>query len=245
MAAKQAISAKDMGTQRIVNLGNGVAAQDAATLSQVQSAQSAAQAYTDSVVAGLASGQVLKGTVRAAVGTNVNLAAPGTTLDGLAAANGQVFLLYGQTTGTENGPYVFNGSSAAMTRATNWNTQDETVVGSYWIVAEGSQADKFALLTNDLFTLGTSVATFKFFDALAGGAYNSIAIAVPATAAGGTGVVTHNLGTRNVAIQVVRVGTPYDDVEVRTERPTVNTVNVMPDVAIAAGEFIALIWKVG
>lgn len=245
MAAKLAYSAKDMNGQKILNLANGTAAQDAAAYGQVQAAQSAAQAYTDAAVAGLASGQVLKGSVRAAVSTNVNLASPGATLDGVAAANGDIFLLTAQTTGSEGGPYVFNGPTSPMTRATNWDTQAEAVLGSYWIVREGSQADKFALLTNDAFTLGTTTPTFTFFSAIAGGAYNSIAVAVPATASGGTGTVTHNLNTRNVGVQVVRVVSPYDEVEVRVERNTVNTVDVKPDADISAGQFIALIWKVG
>lgn len=244
MAAKEAYSAKDMHTNRIINLGDGVAAQDAATFGQVQSAQSAAQTYTDNAVAGLSSGQVLKGSVRAVVSSNVTLASPGATLDGLTAANGEIFLLTAQTTGTENGPYVFNGAGSPMTRATNWDTVGEAVVGSYWVVREGSQADKFALLTNDTFTLGSSTATFVYFAALAGGAYNSFNGAVPATSAGGSGVVTHNLNSRNVAIQVYRTASPYDDVDVRVERTTVNTVTVLPDVAISSGEFTLLAWKV-
>jgi hypothetical protein len=244
VAAKQAYSAKDMNGQRIVNQGDGVAAQDSATLTQVQQAQSAAQAYTDSAVAGLASGQVSKGLVRAAVATNVNIAAPGTTLDGLTAANNEIFLLYGQTTGSQNGPYRYNGAAVPMTRATNWDTAGEAVVGSYWIVAEGSQADKFALLTNDTFTLGTTTATFKFFNALSGGAYESFAGTTPAISAGGTGTITHNLNSRRVGVQVVRVASPYDEVDVRIERTTVNTVSLLPDVAVASGEFDVLVWKI-
>lgn len=245
MAAKQAYSAKDMNGQRIVGLGTPSAANDAARLTDVQSAQSAAQAYTDTQLAGLASGQVLKGSVRAAVSTNVTLSAPGATLDGLTAANGEVYLLTGQTTGSENGPYVYNGAAAAMTRAANWNDPAETVVGSYWVVREGTQADKFALLTNDTFTLGTTAATFAFFSAITGGAYNSFAGAVPAALSGGTATVTHNLNSRDVGVTIVRTASPYDEIEVRVERPTVNTIAVLPDAAIGSGEFRALVWKVG
>jgi len=245
MSAKAALSAKDMGTNKIVNLGNGSSAQDAATFGQVQSAQSAAQAYTDTQLAGVVSGQTPKGSVRAAVGTNVTIAAPGSTLDGLAASVGEIFWLYGQTTGAENGPYTFNGPATPMTRAANWDTQAEATLGSYWTVREGTQADKFLLLTNDTFTLGTTTATVQFFSALAGGAYNSVALPIPAVAAGATGTVTHNLNTRNVACQIVRVASPYNDVEVECRRTTVNTLDILPDVAISSGEFIALIWKVG
>lgn len=245
MGAKAAISTKDMGGLRIINQGDGVDPQDSATFGQVEQAENNANTYTDNAIAGLASGQVLKGSVRAVVATNVNIASPGATLDGLTAANGDVFLLAGQTTGSQNGPYVFNGAAAAMTRATNWDTAEEAVVGSYWIVREGTQADKFALLTNDTFTLGTTTATFAYLGAIAGGGYTSFAGAVPAVAAGGTATVTHNLGTRDVGVQIVRTGSPYDEVEVRVERATTNTISVMPDVAITNGEFRALVWKVG
>jgi hypothetical protein len=245
MAAKVAYSAKDMNTQKIVNLGNGSAAQDAATYGQVQSAQSAAQSYTDTQLAAVVSGQTPKGSVRAASLTNVTISAPGTTIDGVTAVNGDIFLLTGQTTGSENGPYTYNGSATPMTRATNWDTSAEAVLGSYWVVREGSQADKFALLTNDTFTLGTTAATFAFFSALAGGAYNSIAIAVPATAAGATATLTHNLNTRNVGCIVRATASPYNSVDVEDRATTVNTIDLLPDVAISAGQFTALIWKVG
>jgi hypothetical protein len=245
MAAKASLSAKDMGTLKIVNMGNGSAAQDAATYGQVQSAQSAAQAYTDTQLAGVVSGQTPKGSVRAAVGTNVNIAAPGSTLDGLAAANGDIFWLYGQTTGTENGPYQFNGAAAAMTRASNWDTQAEAVLGSYWTVREGTQADKFLLLTNDAFTLGVTTAAVQFFSALTGGAYNSFATNTPAITAGATGTITHNLNSRDVGVAVVRAASPYDEPDIRVERTTVNTVSLLPDVAIASGEFRVLVWKIG
>jgi hypothetical protein len=245
VAVKFALSAKDMNGQRVVSLGDGLIATDAATYGQVQSAQSAAQAYTDSAVASLSSGQVMKGSVRAAVGTNVTLSAPGTSLDGLTPAAGEIFWLYGQTTGSQNGPYTFNGAAVAMTRATNWDVAGEAVVGSYWVVREGSQADKFLLLTNDTFVLGTTTATVAFFTALAGGAYNSFATAIPAISAGGTGTVTHNLGTRDVGVSIIRNATPYDEPEVRIDRTTVNSIDIKPDVAVSAGDFRVLVWKVG
>jgi hypothetical protein len=243
MAAKSALSTKDMGTNRIINLGNGVDPQDAAAYGQVQAAQSAAQAYTDSAIAGLASGQVLKGSVRAAVSTNVNLAAPGATLDGLTAANGEVYLLTAQTTGSQGGPYVFNGAAVPMTRATNWDTAGEAVVGSYWVVREGTQADRFALLTNDSFTLGTTTPTFTFTPIAAGGGTNGFAGAIPAASAGGTATVTHNLNTQDLIVQVRRTASPFDYVDIRMDAATVNTVNFLPDIAIGAGEFRALIRK--
>src|SRR4029078_5409233 len=98
---------------------------------------------------GLQSGLVLKGSVRAATTTNITIATPGTTIDGLTAANGEIFLLMGQLTASQNGPWVFNGSAAAMTRPANFDTSAEAVLGSFWDVREGTYADTFVLMTND------------------------------------------------------------------------------------------------
>jgi hypothetical protein len=144
-----------INSHKLTNVTDPSSNQDAATKN-----------YVDTQLAGLTSGQVLKGSVRAAVTTNVNLASPGTTLDGLTAANGEIYLLTAQTTGSQDGPYVYNGSGSAMTRATNWDTSGEAVLGSYWIVREGTKADTFALLTNDsAITLGTTTPVFTFISA--------------------------------------------------------------------------------
>lgn len=144
-----------INSHKLTNVTDPSSNQDAAT-----------KKYVDDAFAALATGQVLKGSVRAAVASNVNIASPGTTLDGLTAANGEVYLLTAQSTGSQDGPYVYNGSGSAMTRATNWDSSGEAVLGSYWIVREGTKADTFALLTNDsAITIGTTTPTFTFISA--------------------------------------------------------------------------------
>lgn len=217
-------------SQQVINVADPSTAQAAATRN-----------YVDTALAGLASGQTLKGTVRAAATSNVNTGSAPSTIDGVTASNGDVFLLTGQTTGTQNGPWTFNGAASAMTRAANWDVAGEAVVGSYWIVREGSNAEKFALLSNDTFTLGSTTGAFTFVGA-------APALSVPVEQDLGNGsatsfTITHNFGTRAVHVVVYRVASPYDEVDVYVERPDVNTVAIKPDAVWATNEYHAVVGK--
>lgn len=225
-------TAVSMGSQRIINQADPTAAQDSAT-----------KAYVDNALSSVASGQTLKGAVRVAATTNVNIASPGTTIDGVTMANGDWVLLTGQTTGSQNGPYVFNGSAAAMTRTTNWDSSAEAVLGSYWIVLQGSKGDTFALMSNDTaITLGTTTPAFVFI-AQPTAAVNGYNATCPSVSSGGTWTVTHNLNSKAVLAMVARVASPYDFVRVRIERTTVNTLSILPDVAMNAGDWEVIVYK--
>src|SRR6185503_10762347 len=82
-----------LANQKIINLLDPAAAQDAATMGWVQNQ-----------LAGIASGQTLKGSVKVAVtGGNVVVANPGgSTIDGVPVVNGDVLLLTAQSTGSQN-----------------------------------------------------------------------------------------------------------------------------------------------
>ena len=218
--------------QKIVNLAAPTANTDAAT-----------KQYVDTAVAGLASGQTLKGAVKALVRSgNVNTASPGATLDGVTAATGDVFWLGAQTTASQNGPWVWNGAAAAMTRPTNFNsTTPNTYVGAYWIVTEGTSADTILLLTNDTFTLNTTAAPYKVIDiaAAAAVAYETDLGDGSAT----TFTVTHNFGTKAVSVNVFRNASPFDEVDVFIGRPTVNTVTVEPDETWSTNQFHVVVSK--
>lgn len=219
-----------LNNQRISNLFDPSGAQDSATKN-----------YVDTQLAGLVSGQTLKGAVRAVVAGNITLATPGATLDGLTAASGEVFLLTAQTTASQNGPYVFNGAAAAMTRDTNWDTSAEAVLGSYWIVREGTRSDSFAMLTNDTaITLGTTVPTFVYIS-VAGAAIGRFVVNCPAITAGGAWTINHNLNSQDVHVQVRRVASPFDYVDVYYEATDANNATVEPDLAMAAGEYRAVV----
>jgi hypothetical protein len=58
-----------------------------------------------------------KADARVFTATNINLAAPGANLDGVAMVVGQRFVAGGQTAPAENGIYVYNGAAAPATRA--------------------------------------------------------------------------------------------------------------------------------
>jgi hypothetical protein len=217
--------------QRGTGLADPSAAQDAAT-----------KAYVDAQLSGLVSGQTPKGPVRVSVSSNVNIATPGATLDGVTMTNGDIVLLYGQSTGTQNGPYIWNGAATAMTRAANWDTTDEAVLGSYWVVREGTNADSFALMTNDTsFTLGTSVLTLAHVGVAAGADAPFEADLGDGSAT--TFTLTHNFGTKAVDVVVFRNASPYDEIDVAVTHATINSVTVEPDEVWSSAQYHAVVAK--
>lgn len=74
---------------------------------------------------------------RVATAGNVNLAAPGAAVDGVAMAIGDTFLVTNQTVTTENGKYIWNGAAVPATRALDSNTGEE-LEGSIYSISEGT-----------------------------------------------------------------------------------------------------------
>jgi hypothetical protein len=97
-------SSVSLGSQTLQNVAPGVNPTDGVNVNQL-----------NAVLQGLD----FKDPVLALVTTNVNIASPGTTLDGVTVAVNNRILLTGQTTSTQNGIWVWNGSAVALTRPTD------------------------------------------------------------------------------------------------------------------------------
>jgi hypothetical protein len=113
----------------------------------------------DSIIAG---GISWKDAVRVAVASNVNLAAPGSQLDGITLSVGDRLLLMGQTTPKSNGIYVFNGDSITTTRSTDANSVN-SLEQAIVTVEEGTYTGNTYRQTNTNFVLDTDSVTWTAF----------------------------------------------------------------------------------
>jgi hypothetical protein len=159
---------------RITNLPNPVTDQQAAT-----------KAYVDSAVEGLA----WKDSARVATQSNISLASPGTTIDGVTMAANDRVLVRAQTSGAENGVYIWNGAAVPMTRALDANSAQE-LEQAIVTVEEGTSAGATFRQTAVNFVLGTGAIAFVSFGMSVSAATESNAgiaeIATQAETDGGT-----------------------------------------------------------
>jgi hypothetical protein len=155
MAAKRFLSGIDNGSQKITNLADGSSATDAVNLQQLQ-------AYVK--------GLTWKQAVRVKDGgSNITVASPGATINGVTMATNDRVLLANQTTASENGIYVWNGAAVAMTRALDATSSGgapdgvQTLLGGMTVYVEQgtTNADTaWTLTTDDPITPGTTALTF-------------------------------------------------------------------------------------
>lgn len=148
----QPINTMNFGTQRLSNIAPATNSSDAARWDQVQ-------AYVQASVQGQTA---IKNPVRFYAATNVNISAPGATLDGMSANVGDRVLLGSQTTATQNGIYVFNGSASAMTLATDAASGLAWIEGTEVLVTEGTvyAGAVFRQTTSGTIVLGTTPLAF-------------------------------------------------------------------------------------
>lgn len=225
----------NLNSQKIENLLDPTNPQDAATKN-----------YVDTAIGNVTGGLILKGAADVIhTGANVNVASPASaTFDGLTVATGETVILDSQTTGSQDGAWVFNGTGVAMTRPANFDdTTPDVYVGSYWLVKRGTGADLFAVMTNDTFTLGTDEPDFVLRGA-GGGADDDEAFAANVgTGSAGPYVVTHSLGSTDVSVTVRELAGGY--VKLVSWLPTdANNVSLEPDETWASNSHRVVVQKV-
>ena len=95
----------------------------------------------------------------------MTVSGPGAAIDGVTLSSGDRVLLKNQSTGSENGIYVFNGAASALTRATDADANAEVTSGLFTFVEEGTvNADSgFVLTTDGSITVGSTALTFAQF----------------------------------------------------------------------------------
>ena len=142
-----------------INLPTPTGAQDAAT-----------KGYVDAAIEGLA----WKDSARVATQSNVNLASPGASIDGITMATSDRVLVRSQTAGAENGIYVWNGAATPMTRAPDASTAAE-LEQAIITVEEGTSAAATYRQTAINFTLDSGTVTWATFGTAAGAASESTA----------------------------------------------------------------------
>lgn len=141
--------------------------------------------------------------VRAASTANIDLAAPGANVDGVAMVAGELFLPKDQTTGSQNGIYIWNGAAVPATRPTDADSVTELKSGSIISVREGTlNADTlWTLSTDGTIVIGTTALTFAqksnwlASSAEAQALTNASKSITPATLAGAFGGGNQSLGT--------------------------------------------------
>ena len=148
MAQKFYTDLDAQSANKVINLPTPTNSGDAAT-----------KGYVDSAVEGLA----WKDSCRvSSAASNINLASPGATIDGVTMASQDRVLVRSQTTASQNGIYVWNGASTPMTRALDANTfaeLEQAVVS----VEEGTDANTTFRQTAVNGTLETTSVTFVSF----------------------------------------------------------------------------------
>lgn len=144
---------------RPINLPTPTAAGDAAS-----------KAYVDANIEGIA----WKDSVRVASVANINLASPGATIDGITMANGDRFLAKDQSTGSQNGIYVYNGTATPATRAADASTSNE-LEGAVVTVEEGTSAGATFRQTQVNFTIDSGTVTWTAFGTSAPAASETVA----------------------------------------------------------------------
>lgn len=240
------------GSQRISNVADPTNPQDVAT-----------RAFVEAMKQGLD----IKDSCRVASTANVTISGPGTAIDGVTLSNGDRVLLKNQSTASQNGIYVFNGSGSAMTRATDANTSAKVTSGLYTFISEGTAnaTSGWVLSTADAITLDTTSLTFTQFsgagqitagdgltktgnviNVVAGTGLVVAADSVSIDTANGYGVrkVAANLGNGSATTITVTHNFGHRDLQVFVRATSGNYEQVLPDVYVNNDNSVDIVFSV-
>lgn len=159
MAVQQLVDLDFVTTSTATNLKAPVNPGDAVRLQDLQSA-----------IEGLNN----KDEVLVSTQGNINLAAPGASIDGRAMASGERFLARSQTATAENGIYIWSGAATPATRAPDANTGAE-LRQAIVTVAFGTDAGATFRQTATVTTIGTDAVTWVAFGNSAPAASTTVA----------------------------------------------------------------------
>jgi hypothetical protein len=136
--------------------------------SPVNSGDAVPKVYVDSAIEGLA----WKDSVRVSTQGNIDLSAPGSTIDGITMASGDRVLVRSQTSQPENGIYIWNSASTSLTRALDASTFAE-LEQAVVTVEEGTDAGATFRQTQVNGTINSSNVIFSSFGTTAPSASES------------------------------------------------------------------------
>lgn len=149
-----------LSTSRLLNLLDGVSPQEPATVAQLNA---------------LVEGIAWKDSTRVATTGNINLASPGTTIDGITMAANDRVLVKAQTTGSENGLYIWNGSATPMTRSLDANTFPELEAATTTVEEGTANAGTTWRQTAVNGTIGSTTVTWVAFGTSVAAASTTVA----------------------------------------------------------------------
>lgn len=123
-------------------------------------------AVTKSYADALRQGMDPKDSVAVATIANIDLAAAPATIDGIGSLTGKRVLVKNQSTASQNGVYLYNGTGNAMTRATDADASGELSIGATTYVEAGTAAGEVWIVTAigaDPWVPGTDSSTWSKF----------------------------------------------------------------------------------
>jgi hypothetical protein len=169
--ATEQSTADDLSLGKIVFTGVGGVAIDAGgfTIANVGAPSSGSDAANKTYVDNKINGVNWKPSVRAMSSSNTTVSNPGTAVfDGVTLSSGDRLLLTGQSTASQNGIWVFNGSGSALTRPVDYGAASTQTPDTAVFVAEGtSNSDTGWVISSDgSVTVDTTATTWTQFTGL-------------------------------------------------------------------------------